>query len=166
MCIKKLKNTLLKRRKSTSDEQEYPSENTAVLEAVDVQINKKKTYFCICRNKKYLVLYFDIINKSNENLILNIEVLPSGTMVDEIARPWADNTNGVKIFSNSVNKKIVSATYNSKPFKITANSCEQNRNIIVKVFNINSDLQLAIKSGGEVKKYPIKNDGFPIKNFN
>ena len=97
-----------------------------------------------------MLLSFDIQNKSCEQVSIDaIEVCPCGKLVKNIVLPITNKSFGIKILPSSSDKKV-SSTYFDKPFMIAANSYSVTQTIIVRDFNINSDLKLIIKSSGEV----------------
>lgn len=136
-------------------------------EAVDLHINydKSVTYFCDFIGKRHLVLNFDIQNKSESKLCLQLKLLPFGKMVKEIRWPMCKSCSGEIIYPNSAGQKYVKASYDESPFEIAANSCERNQIIIVKEFNINSKLQLVVISGNENMHFDIETNRIVDKIF-
>ena len=162
MCINKLKKSFS--GKTNVNQEEKYAENTDSLQVIDVQINYGDSYFCSYYNKRHLVLDFDIQNLLMKNQKFQLEILPCGKMIKEMEKPMAKKTPGAIIFSNSVAKDRVKASYDNTPFEIAADSCEKNQKIIIRDFNINSNLQLSVKSEEkEVLRIPINTSQIPSK---
>jgi len=118
-------------------------------EAIDLHINydNSVTYFCSFLGKRHLVLNFDIRNKSQENLTLQLKTEPVTKMKKGIMLTKGQSSgNPISLYSKQI---PVTATHNDSPFEIAANSDEKNQTIIVCDFNINSKLQLVVISGDE-----------------
>jgi hypothetical protein len=93
------------------------------------------------------VLNFDIRNKSQENLTLQLKTEPVTKMKKGIMLTKGQSSgNPNSLYSKQI---PVTATHNDSPFEIAANSDEKNQTIIVCDFNINSKLQLVVISGDE-----------------
>lgn len=153
MCIKKLKNILLK-KKASLDQKEILAGEANTLQTIDLKINYNKSYFCDYLKKRHLVQNFNIQNISNIKHTFQVSILPSGKLIKEIKHHFAEKKHGYIIFSNTTGGKEIFASLDDNPFEIHANSIE-NHTIIVRDFNINSDLQLEAKSDKEVTRIPI-----------
>lgn len=134
-------------------------------EAIVLQINydNSVTYFCSFLGKRHLVLNFDIQNKAQENLTLQLKTEPVTKMKNGIILTKGQSSgNPISLYSKQI---PVTATHNDSPFEIAANSNEKNQTIIVCDFNINSKLQLVVISGDERKTVDIDTSRIKDKVF-
>lgn len=154
MCIKKL-------IKVSSGKKQH----VKLDEAIDLPINydNSVTYFCSFLGKRHLVLNFDIQNKAQENLTLQLKTEPVTEMKNGIMLTKGQSSgNPISFYSKQI---PVTATHNDSPFEIAANSIEKNQTIIVCDFNINSKLQLVVISGDERTTFEIKTNLIKDKVF-
>lgn len=159
MCFEKIKKYFSKNKSE--------SHQVKLDEAVDLHINYDNSVTCFCDfiGKRHLVLNFDIQNKSENKLCLQLRILPSGKMVKEIRWPMCKSCSGEMFYPNSAGQKCVKASYDESPFEIAANSCERNQIIIVREFNTNSKLQLVVLSGNENMHFDIETNRIVDKVF-
>lgn len=137
-------------------------------EAIDLQINysnDSNTYFCSFLGKRHLVLNFNIQNKSEEKLSIQLKISPSGVMKKELRWPMKTTDSREIIFPSSAGQKSVKASYDNSPFEIAANCNEKDQTIIVCDFSINSELQLVVISGDERKTFNIDTSRIKDKVF-
>jgi hypothetical protein len=135
-------------KKRLKSSQNTKSENHQVKldEAIDLNINydNSVTYFCSFLGKRHLVLNFDIQNKAQENLTLQLKTEPVTKMKKGIMLSKGQSScNPSELYSKQI---PVTATLDDSPFEIAANRSEKNQSIIVCDFNINSKLQLVVIS--------------------
>lgn len=151
MCIEKVLKIFSKNRQVKLDE------------AIDLQINYQDSYFCSFLGKRHMVLCFDIQNKTQENITLQLKTEPVTKLKKGIVLMKGQSSGDP---SSLYSKQMpVTATHDDRPFEIAANSREKNQIIIVCDFNINSKLQLVVLSGDEKRYFDIETKRVVDKMF-